>query len=72
MNSATFVEEDQDLALAVGLYALGEFTLGEGADYADISKQRFLEILDKSSVKPRIGPIDISDAQKEVDQALDL
>lgn len=61
---------DRNIALAVGLYALKELTLGEAADYANISRQQFRQILSDSCVKPRVGPDTMDAAQREVNIAM--
>ncbi|QUO48594.1 UPF0175 family protein [Halorubrum ruber] len=65
-------EGDSDLALAVGLYVLGEMTLGEAAEFAEISRQRFRDVLSESAVNCRLGPSNLEDAEYEVQTALDI
>lgn len=61
--------DDVELATVVGRYALGELTLGEAAEHADVSKIRMQEILNEAGVELRLGPETSEDAQNEADVA---
>ncbi|WP_135823417.1 UPF0175 family protein [Halorussus ruber] len=61
--------DDAELATIVGRYALGELTLGEAAERADVSKIRMQEILNEAGVELRLGPETSEDARSEVDVA---
>lgn len=65
-------EDDDELALIVGQYALGSLTLGQAAARADVSRWRMAEILQKAGVELRVGPEDEAAAEAEVDTALDM
>ncbi|MFC7007962.1 UPF0175 family protein [Halalkalicoccus salilacus] len=65
-------EGNEELATVIGLYALGELTMGQAAERLDISRFRMQEILHDTGIELRLGPSDIEDASDEVDVALDL
>lgn len=62
---------DDELALIVGQYALGELTLGQAAERAGVSRFRMREVLQEAGVEVRLGPADQTEAADEVDVALD-
>ncbi|PSP32225.1 hypothetical protein BRC64_07385 [Halobacteriales archaeon QH_10_67_22] len=72
MSGPVSKKNTDDLATIIGLYALGEVSLGQAARKAGLSQQEFRNILSETAVEPRIGPTDFEDAQSEVDTALDL
>lgn len=53
-RSQTFPQDD-DLATVIGLYALGEYSLGEAADHLDISQLWMRDILKDAGVELRLG-----------------
>lgn len=59
--------EETELATVVGLYALGELTLGEAADRLDVSRIRMQEILHDLGVDLRLGPRTTGEAVEELD-----
>jgi predicted HTH domain antitoxin len=72
MSGPASKESQNDLATIIGLYALGELSLGQAAQEADVSQQEFRKILSNTSIEARVGPNDLDDAQDEVDTALDV
>lgn len=72
MSGSISKENRADLARIIGLYALGDLSLGQAAQKAGVSQQEFREILSDTAVEARIGPEDLEDAQREVDTALDI
>lgn len=62
-------DDDTELATIIGLYALGELTLGEAADKADVSRIKMQEILHEAGVTLRLGPRTKDEARREVDVA---
>lgn len=61
--------EDTELATIIGLYALGELSLGEAAARAGVSRIEMQEILNDAGVRLRLGPRTKEDARDEVDVA---
>ncbi|WP_367175812.1 UPF0175 family protein [Haloarcula rubripromontorii] len=66
-NRAETTDDNRRLATAIGLYVLGEETLGGAAEHADISKQRMKMILSDRGVEIRLGPRDTTDAKSELE-----
>jgi predicted HTH domain antitoxin len=66
-NDVVTTDDNRRLATAIGLYVLGEKTLGGAADHADISKQRMKMILSDRGVDLRLGPRDAADAKSELE-----
>lgn len=64
--------DDEALATAIGLYALGELTLGQAAERAGISRIEMREVLVEAGIQPRLGPESEVEARDEVRTALDL
>jgi len=60
-------DDNRRLATAIGLYILGEETLGRAADHAHVSKQRMKMILSERGVELRLGPRDAADAKSELE-----
>lgn len=61
--------DDTELATIIGLYALGELTLGEAADRLDVSRVEMQEVLNDAGVSLRLGPRTEEEARDEVDVA---
>ncbi|WP_440007104.1 UPF0175 family protein [Halomicrococcus sp. SG-WS-1] len=61
-----------ELATVIGLYALGELTLGEAADRLDVSRYKMRDILRESGVQVRLGPESAEDARDDASNALDI
>lgn len=64
--------DDADLATAVGLYALGELSLGRAAERAGVDRWTFEDVLEEAGVPVRYGPESEADLEEEVDTALDI
>lgn len=64
--------DSSELAETIGLYALGEISLGKAAERADVSRWEMQEILKEAGVELRLGPQSEEELQDEVDVALDL
>jgi predicted HTH domain antitoxin len=56
MASGSVEGDDVELATVIGLYALGELSLREAADRADVSRIRMQEIFGDAGVSLRLGP----------------
>jgi len=63
---------DDNLPTVVGLYILGEVSLGEAARRTDYTRWEFRQLLLDHGVQPRLGPVDMEDADHEVEAARDL
>ncbi|MFB6219937.1 MAG: UPF0175 family protein [Halolamina sp.] len=72
MAEVDAIGDDTELATVIGLYALGELTLGQAAARLDISKEEMRATLVNAGVQLRLGPRDLEAAQDEVDTALDI
>lgn len=66
-NPAAAAGDDNEVATVIGLYALGELTLGEAADRLDVSRAEMREILADAGVDLRLGPRSKSEAVEEMD-----
>ena len=66
-NDVVTTDDNRRLATAIGLYVLGEKTLGGAAEHADVSKQRMRMILSERGVELRLGPRDTADAKSELE-----
>lgn len=66
-KSAAPTGDDQEVATVIGLYALGELTLGEAADRLDVSRIRMREVLRDAGVELRLGPRSTDEAVDELD-----
>ena len=65
-------EDSGELAETIGLYALGEISLGKAAERADVSRWEMQEILEDAGVELRLGPQSEEELEDEVDVSLDL
>lgn len=72
MADARTTSDRDELATTIGLYALGELTLGEAARRLDVSKITMREILHESGVRVRLGPRTREEAVDEVEAALNI
>lgn len=63
---------DDELATAVGQYALGEVSLGRVAEIVGTSRWEFEEVLEDAGCSALYGPRTRDDLADEVDAARDL
>lgn len=56
MSRSESVDTDDNLAHAVGLYALGEVNEGKAAEIAEITRWEMREILEDAGLELRHGP----------------
>ncbi|MDS0243735.1 MULTISPECIES: UPF0175 family protein [unclassified Haloferax] len=63
---------NNDLAEAIGLFILGEISLGKAAEHASVSRWEMESILKKAGVDGRYGPRSRNELDDEVKTALDL
>lgn len=61
--------DDTELATVIGLYALGELTLGDAADRLGVSRVEMQEVLNDAGVSLRLGPRTVEEAREEADAA---
>lgn len=67
------VEVDTDeLATTIGLYVLGEISLGKAAERVGVSRWEMQDLLKEHGVQPRLGPQSMDELEDEVDAALDF
>lgn len=65
-------DDPTELAETIGLYALGEISLGKAAERAGMSRWEMKEVLEEAGVELRLGPQSEDELANEVDVALDL
>lgn len=63
--------ERDDLATIIGLYALGEITLGTAASRYGVSRIEMKRILGEAGVSLRLGPKNADEAAAEVQTLID-
>lgn len=64
-------EETEALATTIGLYVLGEISLGKAAERTDVTRWEMVEILEDAGVEVKLGPQSMEDLEDEVDVALE-
>lgn len=64
--------DTEELATTIGLYVLGEISLGKAAERVGVSRWEMQELLVDNGVEPRLGPTDMDDAAEEVRNARDF
>ena len=65
-------EDTEQLATTIGLYVLGEISLGKAAERTGVSRWEMEDLLQEAGVELRLGPESTEDLESEVDIALDL
>jgi predicted HTH domain antitoxin len=59
--------DSEALATAIGMYALGEWTLGQAAERADVSRFRMRDVLTDLGFEASLGgPRDVEEAREEL------
>lgn len=72
MATDTENEDTEALATAIGMVVLGEWTLGQAAERAGVSRFRLRETMRERGIDvPVGGPVDEADAQRERDALRD-
>lgn len=66
------VEDKQELATTIGLYVLGEISLGKAAERAGVTRWEMEELLQEAGIELQLGPQSMDELEDEVDVALDL
>jgi predicted HTH domain antitoxin len=72
MASSTSHKGNDELATAVGQYALGEISLGKAAESAGMSRWEFEEVLEEAGFTALYGPRADDDLRDEIDVARNL
>lgn len=72
MASSTSPDANDELAIAVGQYVLGEISLGKAAESAGMSRWEFEEVLEAAGFTALYGPRTDDDLRAEVDVARNL
>lgn len=72
MASSTSPDANDELAVAVGQYVLGEISFGKAAESAGMSRWEFEEVLEAAGFTALYGPRTDDDLRAEVDVARNL
>lgn len=68
---STAAEDTEQLATTIGLYVLGEISLGKAAERTGVTRWEMEDILQEAGVELRLGPQNMDELEDEVDVALD-
>lgn len=72
-RSETDVENSEDdLAYAIGRYALGKISVGRAAEIAGVSRWKMQDILESVGIQLKHGPRDTDELRQDVDVAMSL
>lgn len=66
------VEDKEQLATTIGLYVLGEISLGKAAERTGVTRWEMEEIFQEAGIELQLGPQSMEELEDEVDVALDL
>lgn len=66
------VEDKEQLATTIGLYVLGEISLGKAAERTGVTRWEMEEIFQEAGIELQLGPQSMEELKDEVDVALDL
>ncbi|WP_276256782.1 UPF0175 family protein [Halomontanus rarus] len=66
------LDNTEALATTIGLYALGEISLGKAAARTDVTRWEMMEFLSEEGVAVRLGPQSMQDLESEVETALNI
>lgn len=72
MASDTATDPDDDLAVAIGEYALGNISLGRAAERAGLTRWEFEDLLEEIGFTALYGPRTPEQLDEEIDAASDL
>ena len=62
----TVSSETEALATTIGLYALGEISLGNAAERTGVTRWEMVEVLEDVGVEVKLGPQSMGDLEDEV------
>jgi predicted HTH domain antitoxin len=65
-------QHSTDLATAIGLYLLGEISLGKASERAGLSRWEMQDLLKELDIDTRQGPRTLEDLQADLDVALEF
>jgi predicted HTH domain antitoxin len=68
----TASEDTEQLATTIGLYVLGEISLGKAAERTGVTRWEMEDLLQEAGVELRLGPQSMDELEAEVDSALDV
>jgi predicted HTH domain antitoxin len=69
-RSETVNADEDDLAYAIGRYALGGISIGKAASLAGVNRSTMINVLEETGVEVRLGPQSVNDARREAAVAL--
>ena len=69
-RSETVNADEDDLAYAIGRYALGGISIGKAASLAGVNRSAMIDVLEETGVEVRLGPQSVNDARREAAVAL--
>jgi predicted HTH domain antitoxin len=69
-RSETVNADEDDLAYAIGRYALGGISIGKAASLAGVNRSTMINLLEETGVEVRLGPQSVNDARREAAVAL--
>ena len=69
-RSETVNADEDDLAYAIGRYALGGISIGKAASLAGVNRSTMIDVLEETGVEVRLGPQSVNDARREAAVAL--
>jgi len=59
--------DTEELATTIGLYVLGEISLGKAAEQIGVTRWEMRDILEDNGIEPRLGPSDMDEAREEIE-----
>ena len=69
-RSETVDTDEDDLAYAIGRYALGGISIGKAASLAGVDRSTIINVLKETGIEVRLGPQSVDDARREAAVAL--
>ena len=69
-RSETVNADEDDLAYAIGRYALGGISIGKAASLAGVNRSTMIDVLEETGVEVHLGPQSVNDARREAAVAL--
>ena len=69
-RSETVDTNEDDLAYAIGRYALGGISIGKAASLAGVDRSTMINVLEETGIEVRLGPQSVDDARREAAVAL--